>query len=440
MRKIQELPRNIEAEEAIIGCVLLDSDSLDRVTEILKPEYFTIEKHRKFYQAFLELRDHGSAIDLMTVTSWLADQGELEQTGGQGSIAHFVKEPVSSVNVDQYALLVKEKAKARELVYLGDQLSQVGLDATLTWDEKTQKAEEKYYSVMSQRQNPQEGLIGFEDCVAELYNGLQSEVVERIPTGLYDLDGMMNGGMELGSLIVIAGRPSMGKSAIVSSILLEMAQRGLSSVFFSAEMNRKLVTARMIASLTGIELSKILTKQLSHAEVEYISTNLDDFMSLPISIDHPPRSRLTPSYIRTELRRREKVTGLPTGVIALDYLQYLGYSENRNWELSQMTKEFKSIAVEFNCPFICLSQLNRGVESRTNKRPVMSDLRDSGGIEEDADVILMLYRDEYYNPDSPDRGVCEVSVTKNRNGQTGVVKLLFDPKYSRFRNLLQAVS
>lgn len=431
-------PQNIEAEESILGGILLDPEALSRVREVLVPEAFYIGAHRDIFNAAQSLHDRGQPTDLISITAWLHDRNLLGKIGGQSKLAQLVERTVSAVNIDQYAALVMEKYLRRQLIKAGYEIHQLGYDTSSQLDVVLDRAEQTIFGVTQKR--PQRDFVSIENTLVHAFHEIELRNEEQALPGLlsqfYDLDGM-TGGFQRSDLIIIAGRPSMGKTAVSLNIAHQIAAHyRLPVAVFSLEMSKEQLVQRLLASEAGIESHRLRAGRISQNEWEPLSHAIGTLSELPIFIDDT--ANLTVTEMRSKSRRLMAERGGEMGCIVLDYLQLMegGGSDNRVQELSRITRSLKGLARELNVPVIALSQLSRGVEARNNKRPMLSDLRESGSIEQDADVVIMVYRDEYYFPDSPDRGITELIVTKHRNGPTGMVRLLFDPQYTRFRNMV----
>lgn len=429
-------PQNIEAEEAILGGILLDPEALSRVMEILTPDAFYIGAHRDIYKGALALHAKGQPADLMTIAVWLKDNGKLEQVGGQTRLAQLVDRTISAANIDQYATLVMDKYTRRLLIQTGGEISQLGYDTTLPIENVMDQSEQRLFGITQSR--PQGGLTSTSDILIETFSEIEQRslgvVLPGIPCGFYDLDAMTQG-FQRSDLIIAAARPSMGKTSFVLNIARNIAAlQKLPVAIYSLEMSKVQLVYRLLSSEVEMESSRLRTGRIAQNEWEKLGHAISILSQMPIFIDDTPSISVT--EIRSRCRRLQAEQGGALGLILIDYLQLMeGGGDNRVQELSKMTRSLKGLARELNVPIIALSQLSRGVESRTNKRPMMSDLRESGAIEQDADLIMMLYREEYYDPDTPDRGIAEIIITKHRNGPTGTVKLLFEPQFTRFRNL-----
>jgi len=429
-------PQNIEAEEAILGGILLDPEALGRVMEILHPDAFYINAHREIYRAALELNAKGLPTDLLSITAWLKDRNRLEKIGGQNRLAQLVDRTISAANIDQYATLVMDKYTRRRLLHVGGDIIQLGYDANTPLEHILDQAEQKLFGITQDR--PQQSLTSTADILIDTFAEIEQRslglVMPGVACGFYDLDAMTQG-FQRSDLIIAAGRPSMGKTSFVLNIARNIAaMQKLPVAIFSLEMSKLQLVYRLLSSEVEIESNRLRTGRIAQQEWERLSHSIGMLSEVPVFIDDTPNISVT--EMRSKARRLQAEQGGALGLILIDYLQLMeGGGDNRVQELSKITRSLKGLARELNAPIIALSQLSRGVESRTNKRPMMSDLRESGSIEQDADLVMMLYREEYYDPDTPDRGIAEVIVTKHRNGPTGTVKLLFEPQFTRFRNL-----
>ncbi|MGD2179967.1 replicative DNA helicase [Lusitaniella coriacea] len=431
-------PQNIEAEESILGGILLDPQAMGRVADLMVAEAFYISAHQEIYQAAQDLHRQGKPTDLMTVTSWLRDRALLDKIGGTGKIAQLVDRTISAVNIDRYAALVMDKYLRRQLINAGHEIVELGYDTATELDSVLDQAEQKVFGLTQKR--PQQGLVPIAETLSHTVDKIESLQDESALPGLncnfYDLDAM-TGGFQRSDLIVIAGRPSMGKTAMGICIAANIAQiHHFPIAVFSLEMSKEQLAQRLLASEAEIESNRLRSGRLSQDEWTKLSTAVGTLSEMPIFIDDS--ATLSVMEMRSQVRRLQAEHGGKLGLVLLDYLQLMeGGGDNRVQELAKITRSLKGLAREVDVPIIALSQLSRGVEARNNKRPMMSDLRESGSIEQDADLVIMLYRDEYYNPDSPDRNIAEAIITKHRNGPTGIVKLQFKPEFTKFRNLAQ---
>lgn len=575
-------PQNIEAEESILGGILLDPKALGRISDFLIPEAFYVKTHQDIYRAALALQGKGKPTDLMTVSSWLQDNHLLEEIGGMPRLLQLIERTVSAANIDRYAELVMDKYMRRQLISTGGEIIELARDTTLELENVFDESEQKIFRLTQKR--PQEGLIFLGDTLIETFNEIEkmqeTTTLPGIETQFYDLDAMTSG-LQPSDLVIIAGRPSMGKTSFALNIAYNIAQQNLPVAVFSLEMSKEQLAQRLLSNEAKIESNRIRSGRLGQNDLEKVLGGLEKLLNLPIYIDDS--ANLSVIQMRSQVRRLQAEKKGQMGLVLIDYLQLMeGGGDNRVQEISKITRSLKGLAREIHAPVIALSQLSRAVESRNNKRPMMSDLRESGclagdslveladprakvpirqlvncsnftvfalneetmklekalvtkvfstgfkpvfrlttrlgrtiratanhkfltvhgwqrldelnignyialprslsnsdltfnwdevmaiqadgetevydltvdklhnfianniivhnSIEQDADLIMMLYRDEYYNPDSPDRGVAEVIITKHRNGPTGTIKLLFQPEFTKFLNLKQSRS
>jgi replicative DNA helicase len=429
-------PQNIEVEEAILGGILLDPEAIGRVSDRLSPEAFYISAHKDIYQAALRLHSQGKPTDLLSITAWLFDHELLTRIGGKSKLSQLMDRTVSAVNIDALAALVMDKYLRRQLIKSGNEIVQLGYETETELPIVLDQAEQKVFGITQAR--PQQGLIAVSDTLIHTFQDIENRhqgiALPGISCNFYDLDAM-TGGFQRSDLIIAAGRPSMGKTSFALNLAYNIAAlHKLPVAIFSLEMSKEQLVQRLLSSEAGIESNRLRAGRVSQNEWEPLSRAIGMLSEMPIFIDDTPN--ITVTEMRSQARRLQAEQGTQLGLILIDYLQLMeGSGDNRVQELSKITRSLKGLARELNVPIIALSQLSRAVEARTIKRPMLSDLRESGSIEQDADLVVMLYRDSYYNPDSPDRNIAEVIIAKHRNGPTGVVKLLFDPNLTKFVNL-----
>lgn len=429
-------PQNIDAEESILGGILQDTEAMARVVDLITTEAFYVSAHRKIYDAALQLHLQDKPTDYITVTSWLKDHKQLDEIGGMAKISSLIDHTVSAVNIDRYAALVMDKFTRRQLIAIGHEIVNLGYDTTQELETIIDEVEQKVFQLNQKK--TQDDLTPLSESLVETFTELeklyQRNATPGITTEFYDIDAM-TGGLQRSDLIIVAGRPSMGKTSFGLSMGLNIAKKhNLPIAIFSLEMSKQQLNQRWCATEAEIDSNRLRIGSLLPSELEPLNQVLANLSSLPVYVNDSPS--ITVSQMRTQVRRLQSKHKGELGAIIIDYLQLMGGdNDNRVQELAKISRGLKGLAREFNVPIIALSQLSRGVESRTNKRPMMSDLRDSGSIEQDADLIMMLYRDEYYNPDTQDRGVAEVNIVKHRNGPVGMRQLLFKPEYTKFFNI-----
>ncbi|MGB6299783.1 MAG: replicative DNA helicase, partial [Rivularia sp. (in: cyanobacteria)] len=404
-------PQCIEAEEAILGGILLDPDALARVRDELKPHHFYIGAHEHIYRSMLKLSELEKPTDLIVVIDYLKANELLEAVGGRNKLASLVDRCVSAVNIDALAALVIAKWKRRELGRLGNlaiKLQHESDDET-PLHQAFEQLQEYIYCLQVGSNNHNTSHIS--DVMTEVYQKIEERhegtALPGIPTGFYDLDAITSG-FNRGDLVIIAGRPAMGKSALAAQIGFNVAQlQNLPVALFSLEMSKSQLGMRMLAGEAEVENSYLKTGRISDSQWQPIAQSTNKISSLPIYLNDCATPSL--NYFEAECRKIVAMEKRNLGLVIIDYLQLMGDGDgNRNNEIAAITRGLKRLARKLEVPVICLSQLSRAVESRQNKRPVLSDLRDSGGIEQDGDKVLMLYRDDYYSPDSPDRDICEI--------------------------------
>lgn len=425
----------IELEESILGGILLDPLALTRVNDILvDADAFYMAAHQEIYRAMLALSEASRSTDLVNIALWLNDRNRLDKVGGKKKLLALLESTVGTAAIDQYAEVVQEKYKRRKLRQVAGDLLALASDNDRTIDQILDVAEQKLFSLSEG--TTKGGLRDLGDYLLEELNRIESVQQGGAPVGtatmFYDLDVMLQGGPKPGQLIIIGGRPGQGKTAFVSNIAVNIASQGVPVALFSLEMDGGAVGRRMLASESRIDSGRLGAARISDQEWSPLDHAYARLSQLPIKIDDNQSVSL--SSVRSQCRRMKAQQGL--GLVIVDYLHLMiDGSDNEVRELGQITRQFKKLARELQCPVVVLSQLSRALESRTNKRPIMSDIRQSGSIEQDADIILFLYRDEYYNPDTPNRGIAEIIVGKQREGPTGTVELLFESQFTQFRNL-----
>jgi replicative DNA helicase len=431
-------PQNVEVEEAILGGILLDPGAIARIVDTLIPDAFYLIAHKQIYKAALALHTVGRPTDLMCVMTWLYDNDLLEKVGGQSKLVQLVDRTVSAINIDRYAELVMNKYHRRQLIKVGNEIVQLGHETTLDLPSVANLAQEKVMEATTYQQGDKWAAEGISSLLVEVFDQIEQGVSTGIKTGLLDLDAL-TGGLYRKEMITIAGRPGMGKTFMGCYLANSFAMQGLPAVVFSAEMDKASLTKRFLSMHSGVNLAKLMQNKVEPHEWTLLSQALGTLAQIPLFIDDTPASKLTPQKMRAELRRVQVETGLPVGVVVLDYLQKLGdrAAFNRAQVVGKYAGEAKDIAKEFDCPFVCLAQINRETEGQGDKRPGIAQLKDSGDIEQDSDMIFLLYRDEYYNPKTTDRNILEVNVAKQRNGPTGKRKVIFKPETGFYGSLPQ---
>ena len=432
-------PQSIEAEEAVLGGILVDNRALDQAVQILTADDFYREAHRRIFNALTDLDERGEPADVITITEALQRRGDLEAVGGAAAVAELVDRTSTSSNVGFYAKIVRDKAILRRLVETGADIAQRASEGASDVGELLDQAEQGVLDIANKRMRPfapiEDIIVATVKQIEDMYNN--PEGLTGIPSGLMELDKLTSG-FQPADLIIVAGRPSMGKSALAVNIgQYAAAQTGKAVGMFSLEMSKESLVMRMLCGEARIDSSKIRTGTLSDADFPRLAMAAGQLADIPFFIDDTPGlSALELRAKARRLARENEENGI--GLIIVDYLQLMQAHrqvDNREQEISMISRALKSLAKELNVPVMALSQLNRAVESRADKRPMMSDLRESGAIEQDADVIAFVYRDDFYNKASPDQGVAEVIISKQRNGATGTARLAFRKEFTSFENL-----
>ncbi|MCK9382121.1 MAG: replicative DNA helicase [Sulfuritalea sp.] len=432
---IKPPPHSIEAEHSVLGGLLFGGEAAwDRVADVVSESDFYRDDHRRIFRHISLLAGTGKVADVVTVFESIERSNEVDQTGGLGYLGEIANNTPSAANIRRHAEIVRDRAILRQLVSVGDQIANLAHgqgDARIAIDE-AQRLLVEIADVGPGRHEPVAigTVLGsvIEDIEAR-YNSESS--IAGLSTGLVDLDHKLSG-LHRGDLIIIAGRASMGKTALAFNIAENVATAGKPALVFSLEMGNKQLGTRAIASLGGVSMERMRSGRLLDSDWDGITTALGRLHDAPLIVDES--GGLTVSQMAARARRQMRRQGL--ALVVIDYLQLMrGEGNTRNEELGDLTRRLKLMAKDLDVPVILLSQISRKVEDRTNKRPLMSDLRESGAIEQDADVILMVYRDEYYHPESADAGTAEVLIVKHRMGATGEVRLAFQGECSRFGDL-----
>jgi len=441
---LQKVPPNsVDAEQSILSAVLIDNQVLPEVLEVLSPQDFYREIHGKIFKAMVDLFERNEPADLITLTNLLKQQGQLEAVGGASYLADLVDVVPMAVNAHQYAKIVQEKAILRRLI------EQSAAITTRCFEDKGDTegildfAERSIFEISENKVKP--SFYALKDILTDTYRAVEEAyenkaLVTGIPSGFQDLD-QKTSGFQRSDLIIIAGRPGMGKTALALNIARNAAQgTGEPAAIFSLEMSKEQLSLRMLSSEAGVDSTRMRGGFLNQEDLEKINRAAGVLYDTNLFIDDTPS--ISALEIRAKARRMKMEKGL--GLIAIDYLQLMrgrASAERRELEISEISRSLKALAKELAIPVIALSQLNRKVEDRTNKRPVLSDLRESGAIEQDADVIIFVYREEVYNKqvDQAKMRLAELSVAKQRNGPTGTVNLTFLEEFTRFENRSMAV-
>ncbi len=431
-------PQNIEAEQAVLGAVFLDPSALTLASEILIPEDFYRAAHQKIFHAMLKVADKGEPVDLVTVTAELADAKMLEEVGGVSYLSELADAVPTAANVEYYARIVEEKSILRRLIRTATSIAQDSYTREDEVDVLLNEAEKKIMEVSQRKhsgtfQNIKDVLVQTYDNIEMLHN--RKGEITGIPTGFTELD-RMTAGFQRSDLIIVAARPSVGKTAFALNIAQNVATKTNENVaIFSLEMSAQQLVMRMLCAEGNINAQNLRTGKLTAEDWGKLTMAMGSLSNAGIYIDDTPSIRV--SEIRAKCRRLKQESGL--GMVLIDYLQLIQGSgrnrENRQQEVSEISRALKALARELEVPVIALSQLSRSVEQRQDKRPMMSDIRESGSIEQDADIVAFLYRDDYYDKDSENKNIIEIIIAKQRNGPVGTVQLAFIKEYNKFVNL-----
>ncbi len=441
-------PHSLEAEQSILGGLLLDNEAADRIGDVVAEDDFYSDAHRLIYRHVSQLGSEGKPVDVVTLSESLASVQKLDYVGGLAYLGALVQNVPTAANIRHYANIVRERSILRQLAATAGEIADtaynpLGRSAKAVLDE----AEAKVLHIAEQGSRGAQNfqrlgtlLTGVVDRIETLYNRDDPSDVTGVATGYTDLDRMTSG-LQEGDLVVVAGRPSMGKTSLALNIGEHVALNlKLPVAVFSMEMGSSQLALRMIGSVGKLDQHKLRTGRLGPDDWERLSSALGRLSEAPMMIDETPS--LNAIEVRSRARRLSKQYG-KLGLVIVDYIQLMQAStsgENRATEISEISRALKSLAKELKVPVMALSQLNRSLEQRPNKRPVMSDLRESGAIEQDADVILFIYRDEVYNPDTQEKGVAEIIIGKQRNGPIGTIRLTFLGEHTRFENFASAGS
>jgi len=435
-------PHSIEAEQSVLGGLLLDNSAWDRIADFLGEDDFYRYDHRVIFQHLVKLINATKPADVITVFEALSSSGKAEEVGGLTYLNALAQNTPSAANIRRYAEIVRDRGVLRRLITVADEIATQALNPQgKEVKQLLDEAESKIFAIAEEGARGAQGFQAIQplltqvvERIDELYNRDNQNDITGVPTGFIDLDRMTSG-LQPGDLIIVAGRPSMGKTAFSLNIGENVAiDSGLPVAVFSMEMGGAQLAMRMLGSVGRLDQSRLRIGKLNDEDWPRLTHAIQKMNDAQLYIDETPA--LSPIELRARARRLARQCG-KLGLIIIDYLQLMSGSspgENRATEISEISRNLKGLAKELGCPVIALSQLNRSLEQRPNKRPVMSDLRESGAIEQDADVILFIYRDQVYNPDSPDKGTAEIIIGKQRNGPIGTVRLTFLGEYTKFDN------
>jgi replicative DNA helicase len=440
-RRLKTPPNSIEAEQALIGGLMLNAQAWDKVADVVIADDFYRKDHRVIFTAIGNLIEDGSPCDVVTVSEYLDGRGELEQAGGLEYLATLANETAGAANARAYAKILRERSTLRALINAGNEISGSAFASDgRTASQVLDDAERMVFEIAEKGSRGKKGFQSLKQILPEAVNRIDllhqtDGSITGVSSGYTEFD-KLTAGLQPGELIIVAGRPSMGKTTFAVNIA-ENAAIGskVPTAIFSMEMPAQQLAFRMISSLGRVDQTHLRTGNFPDEDWSRINTAVQLMSDAPIFIDDTPS--MSPTEIRARARRLHREHGL--GLIVIDYLQLMqveGSKENRATEISEISRNLKALAKELSVPVIALSQLNRSVEQRTDKRPVMSDLRESGAIEQDADLICFIYREEVYNPETPRKGVADVAIAKQRNGPIGDFLLTFVGRYTKFENFV----
>ena len=434
-------PHSLEAEQAVLGGLLLSEGGWEQIADLVQEADFYREDHRLIFRAIAELHDLAKPSDAITVTEWFSNQGKIELVDGGDYIAMLANNTPSAANIKAYAEIVRERSILRSLIDVGTRVTTSAYDLEgRTSQELLEEAEREIFAIADQGARSKSGFVSVQSTIKEAIERIQElheydGDITGVPTGFKDFD-QHTAGLQPSDLIIVAGRPAMGKTTWAMNIAEHAAiKHDVPVAVFSMEMAALQLVLRLFSSLGQIEQGRLRTGNLDDMDWPKLTSAMNLLQKSKIFIDETPA--LSPAELRARSRRLKREHDI--GLIVVDYLQLMavpGSNENRATEIAEISRSLKALAKELNVPVIALSQLNRALEQRPNKRPVMADLRESGSIEQDADLIVFIYRDEVYNPDSPDKGKAEIIIGKHRNGATGTVNLAFQGPWLRFVNFM----
>lgn len=430
-------PQSIESEQSVLGGIIIDNDAIHKVIELLRPEDFYKESHQKIYQAMISLYERGEPLDLITLTDEIKRLKVLDKVGGAAYLAQLAESVPTAANILHYARIVKEKSLLRQLISAATEIITDCYKEEQDIEELLDRAEQLIFSISEYRIRP--SFYPIREILKETFKVIErlyerKELVTGVPSGFKDLD-RLTAGFQPSDLIIVAGRPSMGKTAFCLNIAHYAAVHArVPTAIFSMEMSKEQVAMRMLCAEAKVNASKVRSGFLSEADLQKLTLAASILSDAPIVIDDTPA--LSVLELRAKARRLKGEMAL--GLIIIDYLQLMrgrSNAETREKEISEISRSLKALAKELQIPVIAISQLSRRAEDRPGRRPQLADLRESGAIEQDADLILFIYRDEVYNPNTPKKGIAEIIIGKQRNGPTGTVELAYIPELTTFKDL-----
>jgi replicative DNA helicase len=435
-RRGRHVPQAQDAEVSLLGALLIDGEAIHKILDLIRPEDFYKHAHQKIYRAMLALLEKGEPFDVVTLSNQLGTMGELENIGGTAYLAQLAASVATSASVFHYGKILREKAMLRNLIHTATEIVEQGYEGCENVEDFLDQAEKSIFEI-SER-NIRQSFTPVKEIVKDSFKAIEflyenKSTVTGVPTGFKKLNELTSG-FQASDFIIIAGRPSMGKTAFALNMAFHAAKEsGKNIAVFSLEMSKEQLVQRMLCSEARVDSSKLRGGFLRETDWPKLTKAASALSETPVLIDDTPA--ISVLEMRAKARRLTKENSL--GMIVVDYLQLMrgDNHESREREISDISRSLKALAKELNIPIVALSQLNRGVEGRTDKRPQLSDLRESGSLEQDADLIAFIYRDEVYNRDTPEQGVAEIIIGKQRNGPIGTVKLKFFHEFTRFEEL-----
>lgn len=432
-------PQNIEAEQAVLGAILLQNTALNKALEKIRSSDFYKGAHQKIFSAMVQMNESGEAIDLVTLQEYLVGHGLIEAAGGSAYLSQLTDVVPTAANIQHYLRIVKEKSVTRRLIQVATEIVREGFHTGESVEHLLEFAEKRIFEISGE--NIRQGFVSIETVIKESFNVIEQlyekqELVTGVPTGFTDLDAITSG-LQPSDLVVVAGRPSMGKTALCLNIAQHVGiKAGRPVAIFSLEMSKEQLGLRMLCAEARVDAHRMRIGKLGKSDWPRLSNAAGELSEAPIFIDDTPAI----SILEMRAKSRRLMLEHPLSLIIVDYLQLMrgeSSAERREQEISEISRSLKSLAKELKIPVMALSQLNRGVEARQDKKPMLADLRESGAIEQDADVILFVYRDEVYRETEENAGKAEIIIGKQRNGPTGTVVLHFEKKYTLFQNFSQ---
>lgn len=435
------VPHNAEAEEAVLGALLIDPEGIFRVLPFLRAEDFYLQKHRWLYEGITSIHERRDAIDFLTLTSELESREQLEAVGGAAYVSQLINAVPSAINIESYGRMVEQTSVRRRLLDAITDIARLAYDEKLPVEQVVDRSEQALFGVSQKRTT--RDLQPIQDIAQRYYDRVEYLYAHRgeitgVPSGFRDLDQMM-GGFQQSDLLILASRPGVGKTSLMLSLALKAAEKGRTTAIFSLEMSAKQLLERLVASVAQIDTQRLRLGQLQDDEWPRFAEAIAHISELPIYIDDTPA--ISVLQLRTKCRRLQSERGLD--MVFVDYLQLMRSetrSENRVQEVSYISRSLKGLARELDIPLMTASQLSRSVEQRADKRPVLSDLRDSGALEQDADIVMFIYRDELYNEDTETPNIADIIIAKHRSGPTGTVQLFFNKRLTKFLDAATRIS